>query len=269
MRIAILTTDTPHHRYFLQRFSTALPTGMEIVLNLFETKPYPWKARARRYFWRNLPNIWQALGRNPYIQSKAQAREQIAYEEQNFFADGDREVPATFPTHSVRSVNDEISRDLLRQAAPDLILIYGTGLVTPAVFQMPPLGSLNAHGGLLPGYRGLDTNLWALVNGKAEDMAVSIHEVEADFDTGAVVAQGRLRPAPDLRLATLRYHTTILCLELFLLAVNDIFAGSVQPRKQIGESRYYGPMPLLVKRHADRLLRAYARDGELSEMRNG
>ena len=195
---------------------------------------------------------------NPYMQWSSQTRRQTEFEAMHFFRDGDRSVPSQIHTHCVYSVNDDDATRILDEASVDLLFVYGTGRVGPKVFRQPRLGSINAHGGLLPGYRGLDTNLWAVLKGKPDDMAVTIHEVEAEFDTGAVVTQGRIGPVPGLRLHNLRYYTTVLCVDLFLEAVSGYLTGRITPMPQDGTSRYFGPMPSYLKRKCDGLLRRYA-----------
>lgn len=262
MRLAVLTTDTLHHRYFLQQLARGLPKGVEIVLNVFEEKPYPWDRLARRHLRRSLPNLWRGLALNPYFQSRSMARAQAAFEEANFFPDGNHQLPDTLNTAQVHSVNDDNTAAQLNDARPDLLLVYGTGKIYPHAFERPPLGAINAHGGLLPGYRGLDTNLWAALEGHPDDMAISIHQVDAELDTGAVHFVRRLGPIPGLSLANLRYHTTLLCTEMFMEVVQRINNGSAKSTEQQVAGRYYGPMPVLLKRKVDRILRRYAASAE-------
>lgn len=259
LRIAILTTDTPHHRYFLRRMQGELPSGSRIVLNLFEEKPYPWRRNARRHLRETFPDLWRGLALNPYWQPAWFGARQAAFEERHFFPDGDRSLPDAFPTHRVRSVNDADAIDLLRTARPDIALVYGTGVIRARMFGLPPLGTVNAHGGLLPGYRGLDTNLWAIHEGRPEDMAVTLHFMDDDIDTGAVILQEHLQPVPGLCLTSLRYHTTLVCCRLFADLIRRADRGPLAARAQeVGRSRYFGPMPALLKLGADRRLRAYA-----------
>jgi folate-dependent phosphoribosylglycinamide formyltransferase PurN len=257
MRIVILTTDTAHHRYFLQQLEREMPDGAKIVLNLFETKRYPWRKKSRLHFMRSLPDIWKATALNPYVQSKALAHREAEFEESGFFPDGNREVPGSFPTRYVHSVNDDLTQSLLEEAAADLYLVYGTGKIYPRVFERPKIATLNAHGGLLPGYRGLDTNLWAAFGGSPEDMAVTIHHIDAELDTGAVCLQQNIEPIVGLDIHTLRFHTTKICTNLFLEAIRRSLNDDLVTLKQSGESQYFGPMPVKLKRKVGRILRAY------------
>ena len=258
MRVAILTTDTAHHRYFVRRLFSELPSEIELVLNIFETKGYPWAKLKMRHIKNNLPNLWRAFALNPYSLSPVLDAAQAEFEEPAFFPDGNRELPEALPTTSIHSVNDAECMDALRRAEPDVLLVYGTGKIHAPVFKAAPLGAVNAHSGLLPGYRGLDTNLWAAYEGKPEDMAVTLHVIDAELDTGAVYESRPLGKIAGIRLANLRYHTAALCTDMFVHVIKRIAAGTAQTKLQSGDSRYYGPMPTRLKLKTEKVLRAYS-----------
>lgn len=82
--------------------------------------------------------------------------------------------------------------DMIRPLRPDLIVCAGFNWKFPAaVLQVPRLGTINLHDGLLPKYRGRNATGWALRN--EGDYGVTFHYMEEEFDTGAVLAQ---RPIP-------------------------------------------------------------------------
>lgn len=204
-------------------------------------------------------NLWRGLALNPYIQPAQLHRSVEAFETERFFKDGDTSLPGGVPVWRGDSVNDDAAVNVLRQAAPDLILVYGTGLVKPHVYGQARIAALNAHGGKLPGYRGLDTNLWAILEGFPERMAVTWHAMAPELDTGEVYGEQPILPHPELALHSLRGLTAEVCTDLALDVVRG-FAGATPPPRahDITASRYFGPMPWLYKRKADRLLRAYA-----------
>ncbi len=257
MRFAVLTTDTSHHRYFLRRLAAELPDGAEIVLNIIETKGYPWRRKARRHILESLPNLWKAFALNPYRQSATLAQRQATFEEKHFFPDDDDALPEGFPTHAVHSANEDDCLAFIQAAAPDALLVYGTGKLLPRVFNIAPMGAINAHGGLIPGYRGLDTNLWAALEGRPGDMAVTLHAIDADLDTGPVYETRFLPPAADLNLSSLRYHTAVLCTDMFLDLIRGLVAGEATATPQRGESQYFGPMPTRLKLRAEEIILAW------------
>lgn len=257
LKIAILSTDTLHHRYFLKQLWRQTSDHAHIALNLFETKPYPWRWKAWRHFLGNLPNLWKGSAENPYLQPNLGPRID-SYEKPRFFPDGDMDLPVEVPSHDVYSVNGDDARALLRNAAPDLILVYGTGLVQLETYRIAGRAAINAHGGKIPGYRGLDTNLWAAYKGRPQDMTVTLHEIDESLDTGPVYMERPIGRPDDLSLISLRYHTTLVCTDMFVKLIKDFVDGQPEPRRQdTSESLYYGPMPWLLKRQTDRLLHAW------------
>ena len=205
LRLGILTTDTPHHRYFLRQLETRLPAGVEIAFNLFETRRLFARRLAWRHFLGSLPNIWTGLALNPYMAMGAYDGHIRKYEAKKFFPNGNDNLPKSFPSHIVHSVNDREAIEKIDVAEPDLLLVYGTGLIKPRVFDRPPLGAVNAHGGKLPRYRGLDTNLWAAYEGHPEAMTVSLHKMDLEFDRGPIYLEKCPAPEPYLSLISLRY----------------------------------------------------------------
>jgi methionyl-tRNA formyltransferase len=203
--------------------------------------------------------LWNGIVHNPFLQPSSLAIAINRYERQLFFPDGDDSLPGS-PTFYVETVNSPETEQHLRAAAPDLILVYGTGLVLPRIYGIARSAALNAHGGKLPGYRGLDTNLWAILEGNPQDMTATWHALAPELDTGAVYADAPVPPHRDLALHTLRGRTAILCTDLIidLLPRLKDGAGPIRTHRK-DESRYFSMMPWVLKRRADKLLRQYAR----------
>ncbi|MFC8566431.1 methionyl-tRNA formyltransferase [Streptomyces sp. NPDC057245] len=79
----------------------------------------------------------------------------------------------------------------------DLLVCYGFSWRLPrSVLQIPRYGVLNIHSSLLPRYRGPAPVLWAIRNGD-EDLGVTVHRMDEDFDTGPILAQQGGVPLPD------------------------------------------------------------------------
>ena len=70
---------------------------------------------------------------------------------------------------------------------PAAVLVFTLPWRVPAaVLALPPLGFLNFHFAALPGYRGPEPLFWQIRNGEAAG-AVTVHRMDADFDTGPVL----------------------------------------------------------------------------------
>jgi methionyl-tRNA formyltransferase len=79
---------------------------------------------------------------------------------------------------------------LLRALEPDLMVCWGFPWKLPqAALDVARLGSINLHPGLLPRHRGPVPLAWALRDGDPA-FGVTWHRMDADLDTGGILAQG-------------------------------------------------------------------------------
>lgn len=257
MKVVVLTTDTRHHRHFVHQILADSSTEMSLAAVFVETRNYPWRSKARKHLATSLPNVWKGGALNPYVISPLQKRRQDRYEKAQFPDEHQARWPEV-RRHSFFSLNDSIVVSKLEELHPDLLFVYGTGILTGPILKVAPL-AVNAHGGRLPHYRGLDTNLWAALQGHPQDMAVTFHGLVEKVDSGPIYLMESLPRPADLSLTSLRFHTTILCTQMFKTLVASYLANELSPLVVKGPSRYYDPMPALLKRRADHVLKRYAR----------
>lgn len=80
-------------------------------------------------------------------------------------------------------------KDLLTEAQPDVVLVFGYGYKIPAeLFSIPKFGFHNVHFSLLPAYRGKSPVFWQIKNGET-DGGITIHQMTESFDSGAMLMQ--------------------------------------------------------------------------------
>jgi methionyl-tRNA formyltransferase len=90
---------------------------------------------------------------------------------------------------------------LLASVEPDLVVCMGfPWKIPPDALAVPRLGWLNGHPSLLPRHRGPLPVAWAIREGD-EEIGITFHRMDADLDTGPILAQrrypvGKLQP-PD------------------------------------------------------------------------
>jgi methionyl-tRNA formyltransferase len=94
---------------------------------------------------------------------------------------------------------DVRSRDLqasVEALEPDLVVswFWTTRLPMPLV-RAARLGGVGVHPSLLPRHRGPDPTYWAIASGDVET-GVTAHHIEAEYDTGDILDQERLRIDP-------------------------------------------------------------------------
>ncbi|MEJ7912092.1 MAG: methionyl-tRNA formyltransferase [Chitinophagaceae bacterium] len=79
----------------------------------------------------------------------------------------------------------------LRALKADLQVVVAFRMLPELVWNMPPLGTINVHGSLLPQYRGAAPINWAVINGESET-GVTTFKLQHQIDTGDILLQQKL-----------------------------------------------------------------------------
>lgn len=91
-----------------------------------------------------------------------------------------------------RRVREASAIDILRKAAPDVIVVAAFGQILPKeILDLPPYGCINVHASLLPAYRGAAPIQWALLNGEKET-GITIMKMDEGLDTGPMLFKKKM-----------------------------------------------------------------------------
>lgn len=100
-----------------------------------------------------------------------------------------REV-AAFYGFPIAVCNDQNARDStaqLKEWSPDLIMFTGGNILRKQLLEVPRLGVLNVHLGMLPEIRGMSSPEWSLL--KQVPVGVTVHYMDSGIDTGPILQQ--------------------------------------------------------------------------------
>jgi methionyl-tRNA formyltransferase len=78
--------------------------------------------------------------------------------------------------------------EALKLLNADLQIVVAFRMLPEVVWNMPPMGSVNLHGSLLPQYRGAAPINWAVINGEKET-GVTTFKLKHEIDTGDILLQ--------------------------------------------------------------------------------
>lgn len=88
------------------------------------------------------------------------------------------------PVYQPERIKEEENVELLRQIAPDVIVVAAYGQILPeSILQMPQYGCINIHASLLPKYRGAAPIEWSIIDGETETGVTTMY-MEKGLDTG-------------------------------------------------------------------------------------
>ncbi len=159
---------------------------------------------------------------------------------------------------TVPAINGEACRALLASRAPDLVLLGGCAILRTPVLAVPRLGTLNAHMGLLPHYRGMNVLEWTLLEGG--EPGVTVHFVDPGVDTGDIVCTETIPLLPGDTIAAVKRRTMVQQADLLARAALAALEGPLPRRPQApAEGRQYFTMHPALLAEAERRLRARLR----------
>lgn len=97
------------------------------------------------------------------------------------------------PVLELPTLRSESALRSCRELDIDLIVLGGgwPELISPSVLELPPLGAINTHPSLLPEFRGTDIHRWQILAG-IDTSGVTIHYMDARFDTGGILGQAKV-----------------------------------------------------------------------------
>jgi len=75
----------------------------------------------------------------------------------------------------------------VKKLNPDLIIFTGGGIMSKAMLDIPKIGILNCHMGILPDYRGMHVAEWTILNDDYDKIGCTCHLMEMKVDTGRVL----------------------------------------------------------------------------------
>lgn len=223
MKVAVLTTQTPHHAFFVRALQAA---GHDVVAFCetasaaappFDTR-HPFEDDRDRHEW----DLW--------------------------FGGARTEIADIARTHFVATMNEPAAVAALAGERPDMTVVFGTGLLRAPLIAACSDRIFNLHGGDPQEYRGLDTHLWAIFHRDFGGLVTTLHRVDAELDTGEIVALAPVPLVPGMPLHALRAANTAVCVQLVTAAIDALGRdGRVASRPQRCKGRYYSAMPAVLK----------------------
>jgi len=120
----------------------------------------------------------------------------------------------------------------LQDFGPDLIAVTAFGRILPGeLLHLPPLGTINVHGSLLPRYRGAAPIQWAILNGD-ETTGMTIMQMDEGLDTGDILLARTMPIAAEDTAASLALKMAALGGELLCEALDRLHRGELRATPQ-------------------------------------
>jgi len=124
----------------------------------------------------------------------------------------------------------------LKALEADLQIVVAFRMLPVAVWDMPPMGTVNLHASLLPQYRGAAPINHAIINGEKETGATTFF-IRHEIDTGDLLLQAKVAIRPDESAGELHDELMTKGAELILRTVKAIEEKTIEaiPQQMEGE----------------------------------
>jgi methionyl-tRNA formyltransferase len=130
---------------------------------------------------------------------------------------------------------------MLRPFKPDLIWVMGFLLRLPEeVIELPRLGTINTHGGILPKYRGPNPPGWVFRNDEGE-IGWTVHRMTAGIDEGPILGLASVQYGDDDDMQSLFPKWTSLLPELMSQSLQQVLARDPGEPQDESLAGYAGP----------------------------
>lgn len=129
------------------------------------------------------------------------------------------------------SLKDETFLNQLRDLGADLFVVIAFRKLPKVVWNMPPRGTFNVHGSLLPDLRGAAPIQWAIAHGD-QHTGVTSFLINENIDEGAILDVIRIELDANATVGSIYAELSELASELCIRTIKGIFNGSYSPRNQ-------------------------------------
>ncbi|KLT65727.1 methionyl-tRNA formyltransferase [Pedobacter sp. BMA] len=121
--------------------------------------------------------------------------------------------------------------EVLKTYQADLQVVVAFRMLPELVWNMPPKGTINLHGSLLPQYRGAAPINHAIINGEKES-GVTTFFLKHEIDTGDIILSDSVAIGDDETAGELHDKLMAIGASLIVKTLKAIEAGEVQEQPQ-------------------------------------
>jgi methionyl-tRNA formyltransferase len=119
----------------------------------------------------------------------------------------------------------------LKALKADLQVVVAFRMLPEVVWNMPPMGTINLHGSLLPQYRGAAPINWAIINGETET-GVTTFKLQHEIDTGNILLQEKISIGENETAGELHDEMKVIGAQLLVKTIEGIACGSLSEQPQ-------------------------------------
>ena len=130
----------------------------------------------------------------------------------------------------------------LKHLNADLHIVVAFRMLPEIVWNMPPMGTVNVHGSLLPQYRGAAPINWAIING-ATETGVTTFKLKHEIDTGNILLKRKVDILPEDTAGTVHDKLMEMGASLLVETVKGLVENTIHeiPQDAVSEPLIHAP----------------------------
>ena len=130
----------------------------------------------------------------------------------------------------------------LKMLNADLHIVVAFRMLPEIVWNMPPMGTVNVHGSLLPQYRGAAPINWAIMNG-ATETGVTTFKLKHEIDTGNILLRQKVDILPEDNAGTVHDKLMMAGASILVQTVKGLAENTIEeiPQDTLSEPLRHAP----------------------------
>jgi len=151
--------------------------------------------------------------------------------------------PKEIILHKVKNASGFKCLSVLNSLEPELIIVFGTSILKPEVLSIAKKYTLNVHGGIVPKYRNVHSDFWAISKNDLKNIGTSILHLDPGIDTGDIAIQDTVDIDSKDSIFTIKKKNIELSLRLITQAIEMAKLESLPkiPQSKLIDSFYKTP----------------------------
>jgi methionyl-tRNA formyltransferase len=213
MRTLVLTSNGLRHKYFLKVISE----NFELIGAVYEDKGEYYSKKQKE----------SSVAEEHFIK--------LGSTEKDFFQDEIQKLSlknVEIKNINKNHINDEYIINWAKDLKPDIIFLFGTGILKDGWLDRFENKIINLHLGLSPFYRGSATLFWPFVNDELECVGATIHIAAKKVDAGDILHREKPNIEFDDNYYSINYKTIKSTIDILPSIAIKFIQGEIELIKQ-------------------------------------
>lgn len=141
-------------------------------------------------------------------------------------------VEKAIPVLQPEKLKNQDFLNALKAFKADLQVVVAFRMLPEVVWNMPPMGTINVHGSLLPQYRGAAPINWAVMHGE-KTTGVTTFKLKHEIDTGDLLMQESFEIGKNETAGEVHDRMKAIGAHLLVKTIEGLISNSLKPIPQV------------------------------------